>query len=77
MDDQQKSADARAALLESGDEDNQKAVLAWEKRNPHENEVGSYLEIGGDSARSTRPARSPSRIGPRGSGTRWTRFTTG
>ena len=25
----------------------QKAVLAWEKRNPHEHEVGSYLEIGG------------------------------
>jgi hypothetical protein len=47
MDDQQKTADARAALLESGDEDAQKAVLAWEKRNPHENEVGSYLEIGG------------------------------
>ena len=47
MDDQQKTADARAALLESGDEDAQKAVLAWEKRNPHEDEVGSYLEIGG------------------------------
>jgi hypothetical protein len=46
-DDQQKTADARAALLESGDEDAQKAVLAWEERNPHENEVGSYLEIGG------------------------------
>jgi hypothetical protein len=47
MDDQQKTADARAALLESGDEDAQKAVLAWEKRNSHENEFGSYLEIGG------------------------------
>ena len=47
MDDQKKTADARAALLESGDEDAQKAVLAWEKRNPHEDEVGSYLEIGG------------------------------
>jgi hypothetical protein len=47
MDDQKKTADARAALLESGDEDAQKAVLAWEKRNSHENEVGSYLEIGG------------------------------
>jgi hypothetical protein len=43
MDDQKKTADARAALLESGDEDAQKAVLAWEKRNSHENEVGSYL----------------------------------
>jgi hypothetical protein len=47
MDDQQKTADARAALLESEDEDAQKAVVAWEKRNSHENEVGSYLEIGG------------------------------
>jgi hypothetical protein len=47
MDDQRKTADARAALPESGDEDAQKAVLAWEKRSPHENEVGSYLEIGG------------------------------
>jgi hypothetical protein len=47
MDDQKKSADARAALLESGDQDDQKAVLAREKRNPHEKEVGSDLEIGG------------------------------
>jgi hypothetical protein len=47
MDDQQNTADARAALLESGDEDAQKAVLAWEKRYSHEYEVGSYLEIGG------------------------------
>jgi hypothetical protein len=46
-DDQKKTADARAALLESGDEEAQKAVLAWEERNPHENEVGSYLVIGG------------------------------
>jgi hypothetical protein len=46
-DDQEKTADSRAALLESGDEAAQKAVLAWEERNPHENEAGSYLEIGG------------------------------
>jgi hypothetical protein len=46
-DDQEKTADARAALLETGDEECQKAVLAWEERNPHENEAGSYLEIGG------------------------------
>lgn len=46
-DDQEKTADARAALLESGDEEAQKAVLAWEERNPHENEAGSYLEIDG------------------------------
>jgi hypothetical protein len=36
-DDQEKTADARAALLESGDEEAEKAVLAWEERNPHEN----------------------------------------
>jgi hypothetical protein len=46
-DDQEMTADARAALLESGDEESQKAVLAWEERNPHENETGSYLDIGG------------------------------
>src|SRR3954454_14756496 len=46
-DDQEKTADVRAALLESGGEKAREAVLAWEKRNPHENEVGSYLEIGG------------------------------
>ncbi|TMQ33381.1 MAG: hypothetical protein E6K70_13390 [Planctomycetota bacterium] len=44
---QEKTADVRAALLESGDEEAQKTVLAWEARNPHENETGSYLEIGG------------------------------
>ena len=46
-DDQDKTADARAALLESGDEEAQRAVLVWEERNPHENEVGTYLEVGG------------------------------
>jgi hypothetical protein len=46
-DDQEKTADARAALLECGDEAAQRAVLAWEERNPHENETGSYLEFGG------------------------------
>jgi hypothetical protein len=46
-DDQEKTAAARAALLESGDEKARKAVLTWEERNPHENEIGSYLEIGG------------------------------
>jgi hypothetical protein len=46
-DDQEKTADARAALVETGDEEAQKAVLAWEERNPHENEAGSYLEIDG------------------------------
>ena len=46
-DDQAKTADARAALLETGDPDAERAVLAWEEQNPHENEAGSYLEIGG------------------------------
>ena len=46
-DDQEKTADARAALLESGDEEARMAVLAWEEGNPHETKAGSYLEIGG------------------------------
>lgn len=46
-DDQEKTVDARAALVETGDHEAQKAVLTWEERNPHENETGSYLEIGG------------------------------
>jgi hypothetical protein len=46
-DDQERTADTRAALLETGDEACEQAVLAWEERNPHENETGSYLEING------------------------------
>jgi hypothetical protein len=46
-DDQEKTAYARAALVEAGDEEARRAVLAWEERNPHENETGNYLEIGG------------------------------
>jgi hypothetical protein len=46
-DEQERTADARAALLDSGDEAAQQVVLVWEERNPHENETGSYLEIGG------------------------------
>ena len=46
-DDQEQTADARAALMESGDEEARRAVLAWEERNPHKSEIGSYLEIGG------------------------------
>lgn len=46
-DNQEKTNYVRAALLETGDEEAQRAVLAWEKRNPHENEVGSYLEVDG------------------------------
>jgi hypothetical protein len=46
-DDQEKTADARAALLETGDPEAERAVLAWEEKNPHENEAPSYLEFGG------------------------------
>lgn len=46
-DEQEKTAEARAALLESGDENAHRAVLAWEARNPHEQEMGSYVEING------------------------------
>jgi hypothetical protein len=46
-DDQEKTADARAGLLETGNAEAETAVLEWEERNPHENEVGSYLEIDG------------------------------
>jgi hypothetical protein len=45
--DQEKTADVRAALLESGDAEAEKAVLAWEERNPHEDEAPGFLEIGG------------------------------
>lgn len=46
-DDQQRTADARAALLEIGGADVESVVLAWEEKNPHEAEVGDYLEIDG------------------------------
>lgn len=46
-DDQEKTVDARAAILELGDAEAEKAVLAWEQKNPHENETGTYLEVGG------------------------------
>ncbi|MBN9520168.1 hypothetical protein J0H58_16840 [bacterium] len=46
-DDQERTADSRAALLEAGDPQAEKAVLEWEEMDPHEPEAGSYLEIGG------------------------------
>jgi len=46
-DDQEKTADARAAILETGDQEAEKVVLAWEEKNPHEDELGNYLEING------------------------------
>lgn len=46
-DDQEKTADARAALLETGLPEAERAVLSWQAKNPHEDEPGEYLEIGG------------------------------
>lgn len=46
-DDQERSADTRAALLESGREEDRQAVLAWEAKNPHEPERGSFIEVDG------------------------------
>lgn len=46
-DNQEKTADARAAILQLGDPDAEKAVLAWEQNNPHEDEIGTYLEVNG------------------------------
>jgi hypothetical protein len=45
--DQEKTAAARAALLEIGDTELDKAVLAWEAKNPREAAPGKYLEING------------------------------
>ncbi len=45
--DQERTADARAALLEAGGEEVRRTVLAWEERNPHEPEPGHYLEVEG------------------------------
>lgn len=46
-DDHELTADARAALLEIGSPEAEKAVLVWEERNPRERETGSFVEIGG------------------------------
>ena len=46
-DDQELTGDARAALLELGDREAERAVLDWEELNPHENEVGTYIEVNG------------------------------
>jgi hypothetical protein len=46
-DDQEKTVDARTALLETGNAEAERAVLAWEDANPREPEAGSYLEVGG------------------------------
>ena len=46
-DDQEKTADARAALLQLGDPETENAVLTWEQNNPHEDEIGTYIEVNG------------------------------
>lgn len=46
-DDQEMTADVRAALLESGDPVAERAVREWEVANPHEPESPSYLDIDG------------------------------
>src|SRR5258705_10255156 len=42
-DDQEATADCRAALLECHNEEARKAVLAWEEANPHEPEPGPWI----------------------------------
>jgi hypothetical protein len=49
-DDQERTADCRAALLECHDEAAHRAVRQWEVRNPHEPETGTFLEIDGRKA---------------------------
>lgn len=46
FDDQEMTADCRAALLECRDEEAHRAVRAWEERNPHEPEAPTFLQIG-------------------------------
>jgi hypothetical protein len=45
-DEQERTADCRAALLECHDGEARRAVRAWEERNPHEPEAGTILQIG-------------------------------
>jgi hypothetical protein len=46
-DDQELTADCRAALLECRDPQAHRAVREWEERNPHEPEAGTFLEVEG------------------------------
>lgn len=46
-DDQERTADARAALVEAGGEEARRVVSAWEEQNPHEPETGHYLDVEG------------------------------
>jgi hypothetical protein len=45
-DDEERTADCRAALMECRDEEAHRAVRAWERRNPHEPEAGTFVTIG-------------------------------
>jgi hypothetical protein len=46
-DEQEQTADCRAALLECRDEEGRRAVAEWERRNPHEPETPAFLEVEG------------------------------
>src|SRR5205085_1467679 len=46
-DDQLKTVDIRAALLESRDRGLEQAVCEWERCNPHEATTGNFLEVDG------------------------------
>lgn len=48
--DQFKTAEVRAALLETGDPEMRTAVLAWEAVHPHEDETKRYIDIDGQTA---------------------------
>jgi hypothetical protein len=46
-DEQERTVECRAALLECRDEEAHRAVRDWEERNPHEPETPTYLEVEG------------------------------
>jgi hypothetical protein len=46
FDDQERTADCRAALLECHDDAAHRAVRDWEERKPHEPEAPTFLQIG-------------------------------
>jgi len=45
-DDQERTAECRAALLETHSADSHELVRRWEERNPHEPEVGEWITMG-------------------------------
>jgi hypothetical protein len=54
-DDQERTADARVALLETRDPESHRAVQEWERRNPHEQEPGPWI-TGSEMMLRNRPA---------------------